>query len=228
MGELRDDHADAPQNPPDPPPGDHARPPAPQPRDRAHPREPGTTNDPRAIRAAFREAESPAFAVPHVELRYVTDPHPDRSPTSPAPYRTSHDRPPTPDPDPPDGPSHHAPDLEPPNGTELAEQDAPGASRLDRARKKFFEAENLDNEQSTIHDWGDLFQDTVLEKPQTPPSARTESRAPHTISETPHHGIETGDTLTAMFFAGILLGESVRAVYRKASEPKERLHARNG
>ena len=217
MGELRGGRPDVPPEEPDRPSGDRVRAP-----------EPATdsNDDPRAIREAFRRAEDPAFGV---EVRYVTDRRPDTGPASLGPYRTSKDRPePEPKPEPVDGPTHRAPDIEPPSGDELLQKDAPGASRLDRARKKFFEAENLDNEQSKIHDWGELFQGSVLEKPQDPPSIKCESRPPQPVSETPHAGIDGGDTLTSMFVAGILLGEGIRAVYRKTSEPKENLHARNG
>lgn len=216
VGELRGGRPDQPPDEPDQPAGDRVRSPEP----------PTNSNkDPRAIQEAWRQAEHPAFADPQVAVRYVTDQRPDTGPTSLGPYRTSKDRP---EREPaPDGPTHRAPDIEPPSGKDLVEDDAP--TRGGELRKQLFDEENLGNVDDVLDHVGEAIDDIWIDQPDRSPTTHTQARQPDAVLHAPDHALESQDALTAMFVTGILLGESVRVVYRKASELKERRqHARHG
>lgn len=160
-----------------------------------------------------------------VEVRYYREPRPAPGPADVL-VNARRDRPPPPKRDAPDGPTHRSPDDTPPSGKDLAEEDAPGASRVDRARKRALDQDNLANVDTAFHEWGDTY-DGVRVRPPGPTHAHADVRQHPTMFESPHHGIDSGNTLTAMLVTGILLGEGLRLGYRKASELKERWNARN-
>jgi hypothetical protein len=224
VGELHGGHPDQPPEKPD----------APKPSgDRPRPTEPptGDNNDPKAIWRTIRQSDHPAFATPggrpppHVDVRYVTDPHTDTAPSAARPYRTSRDRPPSPASDPPDGPAHQAPDLIPPRGDALLESDAPDASILSRLRKQALDKESLENEIDVVQESGNTLDDAIS-KPTGPTYAQVAARSGPSMFETPTHGVNLGDTGATIVVAGILIGEGTRLAYHKLLEARETRHAR--
>ena len=172
----------------------------------------------------------PDDAPPHpgVEIRNTPGPRPAPGPAdvliNPP---TPRDRPEPAKRDTPDGPTHRPPDLIPPRGEDLAEKDAPGSSLGDRLRKRALERENLENIDAASQEIGDdAF--SVLSKPRGPTHAHADVRHQPTMVETPHHGLDGGDTLSAVLFTGFIVGEGLRRTYRKMNELKEIRHAGNG
>ena len=164
---------------------------------------------------------------PRIEVRNTPGPRPAPGPADVLVNpRAPRDRPASAKRDAPDGPTHRPPVLIPPRGEDLAEKDAPGASRVDRARKRAFDQDNLANVDSAFHEWGETW-DGVRTRPPGPTHAQADVRQHPTMFETPSHGVDSGNTLTAMLVTGILLGEGLRWSYRKASELKETWNARN-
>lgn len=195
---------------PDQPPSSGDRPRAPAPPS-------DSNNDPRAIRQAWRESE--AFA-PGVEVRYVTDRDADTGPASARPFHTSKDRPaPEAKPDAPDGPTHRAPDIEPPSGEDLLESDAP--RRGDRFRKRM--AEKYGDTSDAFDKVGE-----IITGVSGRPTGHAEVRPSKPVLENPTpYGVDGSQILAAMFAGGMLLGETVRWTYRKTFESKESVHGRD-
>ena len=109
-----------------------------------------------------------------------------------------------------DRPTHRAPDIEPPSGTELQEKDAPEASRGARFRKRL--GEKLEDSHDSLDQVGEIISGVARNAP-----GHSEVRTPKPVIENPTpHGIEGGQVLTGAFVAGILLGEGVRRAYRRA------------
>ena len=164
---------------------------------------------------------------PRVEIRNTPGPRPAPGPAdvliNP---RTPRDRPEPAKRDTSDGPTHRPPDLIPPRGEDLAEKDAPGASRIDKVRNKLLDKENLGDLTDVTDHAGDVGYKLLL-GPR--PTGQAEVQAPQPAwHRPPHQALDGGQALTAMLVTGLLVGEGLKRVYDLRNELKERTHGRHG
>lgn len=218
MGELRGRRPDQPPEEPDQPAKSGDRPRTPEPAS-------DSNNASRAVWRGMRRSESfgPSAESPRVGVRHETNR--DLGPVSPRPYLTANDRPaPRSKPDRPDGPTHRAPDIEPPSGEELSDEDAPDKPTRDKVREAIFE--ELDDLYDSTKETVNAIDD-ALDRP-SPTGQHLQCRPRETEAHPAHpYGVDAGTTAGSMLAIGLVIGHLTMRAYRKAAERKERANARN-
>jgi hypothetical protein len=108
-------------------------------------------------------------------------------------------------------------DAEPePAGDRIASAENDEQSRLERLRKKFYEAS--EDVRDGVRKTSDAVQDLL---PRRPPTGHPETRTGPVFAQAEHHGVDAGDTATALLATGFVIVEVGRWIHGKLGRKKE-------